>query len=292
MYRWPVLRLLLLLLVLRSAAAAGAYSRHGEYLWFTDTQILGDFGYARIYLDGDVPIVDYGSHRSRNPATTAQYGLSRFGLFRRDGDRRALHDAVRAARWLVHRQKPDGSWRYDFPYRVGTLPEMPAGWPSALAQGQAISLLLRVHDVTRGREYLDAAIGAVRPLTRRVGRDGLQTRLRDGVWLEEYPTRPVHSFVLNGFMFALIGLYDVAPYAHAAARLYSAGRHTLGRVLSLFDAGDGCSLYALVHDPEGRVWRASPPYDPIHVGLLRALASISRQPVLRRFAERWKPGCA
>lgn len=276
------------------AAAAGPparYARRGGYLWFTDTQILAETPCVRIYLDGGIPMVDYGDFTARNPTTIAQYALSRFGAWHRDGDPRGRRAAVRAARFLVASQRRDGSWRYDFPYQVGILPELPAGWPSALAQGQVISLLVRVHAVTRERRYLDAARAAVGPLTRPIARGGLRTRFDGGLWLEEYPTRPRRSFVLNGFMFALVGLYDIAPRSPAAARLYREGRRTLVRALPRFDAGGGCSLYALTPDPTGAPWRISDVYEPIHVGLLATLDQLRPHPVLRRYARRWQPGC-
>jgi heparosan-N-sulfate-glucuronate 5-epimerase len=289
MVRWAALVLVSVLLVV--PVAARGYERTGEYLWFTDLKILGDSGYVRIYLEGGVPIVDYGTHRSRNPVTIAQYGLSRFGTYRRSGDRAAREDALRSARWLVHHQHGDGTWRYDFPYRVGTLPELAAGWSSALAQGQGISLLVRAHATTRNAAYLTAALRAIQPLTVRVAKGGLQTRFDGGLWLEEYPTRPRHSFVLNGFMFTLLGLYDLAPRSPTALALYRAGRRTLIRVLPLYDAGGGCSLYAQVPDPQGRPWRISNVYKPIHVGLLRTLDALQHAPVLREYAARWLPGC-
>jgi D-glucuronyl C5-epimerase C-terminus len=43
-----------------------------------------------------------------------------------------------------------------------------------MAQGQAMSLLERVHRLTRDRRYLDAAIGALAPLERSVSSGGLR----------------------------------------------------------------------------------------------------------------------
>ncbi len=69
-------------------------------------------------------------------------------------------------------------------------------------------------------------------------------------WYEEYPTRP-SSFVLNGFIYSLIGLYDVAETAgnklgREAGVLFSQGLESLKAMLPLFDTGSG-TVYDLRH---------------------------------------------
>lgn len=46
---------------------------------------------------------------------------------------------------------------------------------------------------------------------------GVRNELFGRAWYEEYPTTP-GSFVLNGFMYALIGLYDLS-----SATVYAEG---------------------------------------------------------------------
>ena len=70
------------------------------------------------------------------------------------------------------------------------------------------------------------------------------------VWYEEYPTTPA-SFVLNGFIYALLGLYDVSLTATGDAQLrsrelFSDGVQSLKALLPLYDTGSGSS-YDLRH---------------------------------------------
>ena len=66
--------------------------------------------------------------------------------------------------------------------------------------------------------------------------------LKEYVWYEEYPTQP-SSFVLNGFIFSLLGLYDLAEAARDAnvksdaGQLYADGLRSLKALAMLYDTG-------------------------------------------------------
>jgi heparosan-N-sulfate-glucuronate 5-epimerase len=153
-----------------------------------------------------------------------------------------------------------------------------------MAQGQAMSLLERAYRLTGRSIYLRAAERGLRPLEARAGRS-LLVRCFSGCghpFFEEYPTRP-RSDVLNGFMFTLIGLYDlgsVAPHSRALG-LYRAGRTTLDLALAEYDE-HGVARYCL---SSHRV--AQQKYQAIHVYLLRALNSLQPDPLFVSYADRW-----
>lgn len=84
------------------------------------------------------------------------------------------------------------------------------GWYSAMAQGHAMSLLSRAYSRSRNPLYLRAAYRAINPFLVPSSEGGVLTYLfGQHPWYEEYPTVPP-SFVINGFMYALFGLYDLA----------------------------------------------------------------------------------
>ena len=73
---------------------------------------------------------------------------------------------------------------------------------------------------------------------------------------EEYPTSPA-SFVLNGFIYSLLGLYDLnaivpASLSHDAVHLYDQGMISLKKMLPLFDTGQG-TIYDLRHFTLGEI---------------------------------------
>jgi heparosan-N-sulfate-glucuronate 5-epimerase len=147
------------------------------------------------------------------------------------------------------------------------------GWFSAMAQGQAMSLLVRAYYITGHTTFLQVARRALWPFSVPVPKGVLGSL--DGPWFEEYPSaHPLH--VLNGFMFSLLGLYDLAPYSRKAAHLYWAGRRSLLTALPRFDA-PGISRYDLAV-------LASQTYNHVHVVELRALDSVGPSPVLKYWA--------
>lgn len=68
-------------------------------------------------------------------------------------------------------------------------------------------------------------------------------------WYEEYPTNPP-TFILNGFMYSLLGLYDLKSVSvklkAEVRRLYQSGLRSLEAMLPLYDTGAG-TFYDLRH---------------------------------------------
>src|SRR5207253_5851570 len=96
-----------------------------------------------------VPLLDYRGHvgRQYNPIAIAQWGLGNFNLYRRTGDGRRRERYLLAADWLVENLKPNpygvAVWQHAFDWEYRDT--LRAGWYSALAQGQGVSLLCRAH---------------------------------------------------------------------------------------------------------------------------------------------------
>ena len=89
-----------------------------------------------------------------------------------------------------------------------------------MAQGHALSVLSRAFHVTGDEEYLNAAVKGLHIFEKvsseekklslqPVSEGGVRADLFGSPWFEEYPTQP-STFVLNGFIYSLIGLYDLS----------------------------------------------------------------------------------
>lgn len=232
----------------------------------------------------------YGGRKKRAPSIVAEriVGLELRGSGRIDNVTIAssghLLQFYYAADWLVRHQDDGGGWKIMVSRSVaeGQL-SLDPGWYSAMAQGQAMSLLVRAHARSGRREYLDAAVRAMALFDVPSADGGIVAKFMDRhVWYEEYPTTPP-SFVLNGFMYSLIGLYDVSATAgpgddgrQTATRLYSSGIASLRSMLPLFDTGSG-TVYDLRHLTLGTGAvpnRARWDYHATHVGQLLLLSSL------------------
>ncbi|XP_066295809.1 D-glucuronyl C5-epimerase B-like [Branchiostoma lanceolatum] len=198
-----------------------------------------------------------------------------------------------AADWFVRNQDDGGGWPINVVRKlVDGMQELPPGWYSAMAQGQAMSTLTRAFGRTSDRRYLDAALRGTRPFRVPSENGGVLAVFMDRHrWYEEYPTTP-SSFVLNGFIYSLIGLYDLQQAAppgegKEAAELFAEGMRSLKAMLPLYDTGAG-TVYDLRHfmlgiAPNIARWD----YHTTHVNLLQLLVSIDPDPVLAGTLRRW-----
>ncbi|HEX8648425.1 MAG TPA: D-glucuronyl C5-epimerase family protein [Thermoleophilaceae bacterium] len=194
-----------------------------------------------------------------------------------------LAAARETADLLVREQREDGGWEHRFHYPHTFDIEPP--WLSGMAQGEGASLLARVHAETGEERYEEAARRALGPLGRTADEGGASAPLGSALVPEEYPTRPP-SLVLNGMIFGLWGLRDVAvAYGDADARAaFEAGVDALAASIDRWDTG-WWSAYDLHPHRVRNV--ASIGYHALHVAQLEATHELAPRPALAEAARRW-----
>ena len=136
----------------------------------------------------------------------------------RPGTPMQLHFADSAAAFFVATQQPAGSadeggWCHEFPYAHRSALRPP--WLSAMAQGQAASLLLRVYLETGREELADSALLAMRPFDRRVEQGGVTSVIG---------TNPVRRGVSDDSGLACAERRSVRPLGRSRRRRDAAGR--------------------------------------------------------------------
>ncbi len=198
-----------------------------------------------------------------------------------------------AANYLLKTQDAQGGWPINVERKLDEdIPSLPPGWYSAMAQGQAISTLVRAYKKTQEYKYLSATLKATKIFRIPSSEGGVLAKLFDRFsWYEEYPTTP-SSYVLNGFIYSLIGLYDLHSIAspeegREALQLYNDGLKSLKNLLPLFDTGSG-TIYDLRHlsvhkAPNLARWD----YHATHISQLQLLVSIDPDPLFKQFLDRW-----
>jgi len=236
---------------------------------------------AKIWLSRVISITVYGSGGLDNITLANTAHLAQFYY---------------AANWLVLQQDDQGGWPILVTRKLAAgLLEMPPGWYSAMAQGQAMSLLVRAYLRTHNSKYLQAALRATRLFDVPSGDGGVLAKFAGKYgWYEEYPTTP-SVFVLNGFIYSLIGLYDLKSVVseeegEEASRLYASGMESLKQLLPLFDTGSG-TMYDLRHFALGSAPNlARWDYHTTHINQLLLLATIEEDPndtLFQDTAQRW-----
>lgn len=274
-----------------AATSPYAYSAKGEYLNYAETTPIELKSNVKLDANGVIMVRHTDGKFYYNPVTISQYGLQRWSRWKRTGDPVHRWHAVLQANWLVKNQKQErGIWTYDKPWSVSAFNEvLPAGWASAMAQGQAMSLLTRVGTAYPGKRlYMDAARRAYRPFVKTVANGGLVATYKGGAYYEEYPTRTAPSLTLNGFQFSLIGLYDLWQAGFPTAKgLFTAGYATMTKALPDHDAFPS-STYHLGHlTKPPRNKHISDSYHRIHVRLLYTLDYVQPNRIAKQWADKW-----
>ncbi len=217
-----------------------------------------------------------------------QWALGCYEHFIERGDERWLAAATRGSDFLIEAQEGggvlDGGWLHGFDY-PHTFP-LRAPWVSAMAQGQAASLLIRSYQATGREHYANAAQRALSLVSTPSSRGGAMAMLDGRPFPEEYPTDPP-SFVLNGGIFAIWGYHDVGRALGDAAAL-AAFEHAVDTVASALHRWDtgSWSRYDLFPHPVVNV--ASPFYHQLHIDQLTALESMSGQRALGEMRSRFE----
>lgn len=208
-----------------------------------------------------LPLVRIAGRLQHYPTVLFQKALGHWDRWLTSGreDRSHYGSVIAIANWAVRSQELHGGWP------VPSLdPDLISPY-SAMVQGQAISLLVRVHAATSEVSYIDAAQRAASLMLTPITEMGTARATPEGIVLEEYPYAQPRT-VLNGWIFALFGLYDLVLVRNDP-RLSSALESTLDALLANLSGYD--AHYWSFYDSGGNL--ASPFYHRLHIAQLRAL---------------------
>lgn len=170
-----------------------------------------------------------------------------------------------------------------------------APWYSAMAQGQALSVLSRLYEATNEDLWLDRAYDVFRPLATVYRFDQVMTRMQPWVsfvdsegylWLEEYAGGGVEPMrVLNGHVFAIFGLYDYWRVSRSAevVPLLQGALATVEHYVPRLRVKGEPSWYGMrIQD---NPIAQSPKYHRIHIEQLRALEEMVGAGVFAELAD-------
>ena len=247
--------------------------------------------YTGIHDDAGIPMLDYRGKigPQYNPIAIAQWGLANFNRYVSARDATAEKKFLSASDWLRDNLERNSAnipvWQhhFDWDYRD----TLRAPWYSGLAQGQGISLLLRAAAASGKNDYLDAARSAFESLSRTSAEGGVLfvDEFQD-VWIEEYiVTPPTH--ILNGFIWALWGVYDYSlTFPTSQARdLFNRCVETLTKNLARYDNG----FWSLYEQSGTRLpMVASRFYHQLHIVQLRVMHQLTNLAVFAQTADRWE----
>jgi hypothetical protein len=175
--------------------------------------------------------------------------------------------------WLVKNQdKKTGLWYSFFNHKFGDT-YLKAPWPSGLAQGAAISALLRGAKLFNNKDYYDSAILAYQGMLLPILEGGVLYDADFGPIIEEYPSSSNPTHVLNGYLYTLIALSDLADNKVLGAT-EELNKHltTLENILPEYSLPFGWSAYSLDRPTlRNHFLYSNPFYHKLHMKQLRFL---------------------
>jgi len=247
--------------------------------------------YAGPHDASGIPLLDYRGKigLQHNPIAIAQWGLGNYNAYLESGESKCRQKFLAAADWLCRNLEENRFgvwvWTHGFDWEYRSLLKAP--WYSGLAQGQGISLLLRAYRDTSEYQYLGAALCAFDAFLKPLDRGGVTfTDTRGDIWFEEYIVSPP-THILNGFIWALWGVYDyfLATREESARQLCAQACQTLLRNLPRYDL----SFWSLYEQSGTRLRMiASPFYHRLHIVQLQIMHRLTGEEVFGEYADKWE----
>lgn len=238
------------------------------------------------YDDNSNHLFNYKGKLVYHPVAMAVRGLNILRQYNTTGNIKKLEEVKKIADQLLRISIPYKGVIY-FPFTFDHILDRKANavitspWYSAMAQGQVLSLFIRLYEITNEKIYLDSSHKIFNSFnTSFYNKENLEPWVacvdeNKNLWLEEYPQTPA-SYVLNGMIFAIYGAYDY----YRITKDKNAEKILRGSILTIkdtiykfrvrsgeFEVNNGISYYCLKY-PNLRL----PKYhNKVHVGQLEML---------------------
>lgn len=222
-----------------------------------------------------------------NPLFVAWWGLHHLELAARGHADRHLDISLAQLEWLHANAvvRDDGAvvWPCYFDWQEGRT-RLYAPWISAMYQGVVISMLVRGFRLTRDAKLLNLACAGSRVFSLAISAGGVRSCEAGRALYEEYPAFPLPR-VLDGFLFSLLGLYDlhVQTGDDRIRGLFTDGVEGLTYHLGWWNYHGKWSWYG------SHGYLCPPHYHALNRMLLTILYRLTGHRMLKDVAEAWAP---
>jgi len=175
-------------------------------------------------------------------------------------------------------------YKFDFSLHNIAGETLKAPWYSAMAQGQALSLFVRIFEESTDSSYLsyaDKTFNSFKTNTLSTPECVIFIDEYNDLWLEEYPMKePTHA--LNGFNFAIYGIYDyyrIRPENKEVKNILNNSINTIYNNIELYRVKNDLSYYCLKHKVKDEY------YHFVHVEQLTQLFNITHDSLFLKTAQ-------
>lgn len=255
------------------------------YIDFGWTLRKGHFDH---FDENGIPVKMYANYgKQYNPTRIAAYALVNWNEYLKTKDKINLEIFLKQANWFVDNSEEHNgvySWYYHFDHY-----DLKAPWLSAVAHGEALSILTRAFLLTNDNIYKDIIDKSINIFNLNLIEGGVKAEFPDNsLCFEEYPSK-TNPHVLNGFIFAIFGLYDVCTLINndniELNNLLDEAFNGLTNNLNKYDDG----FWSLYHYPDETVVNTTTTYyHNLHVSLLEALYLLTGEDIYEQYHHKWK----
>ena len=267
-----------------------------NYEYFLDLKSFYKFshsGYCTFDSNG-IPLIDYdkifslykhvsGKSFGKNYNITAicQIAIASIQLYHETNDKKYIVEFENNISWLFNNSRIHDDcayWDYNFYFPSYRLKPP---FQSGMAQGLVLSTLIYSYSINNCQFTFDLILKTFNSFLNKSSSFVLNNN--NQIWFEEYPSKP-SSFVLNGFIFAMIVIWDyyILTNDSRAKSIYENCVGTLKCNLKKYDM----FFWSKYDRFPGRT--ATLEYHNLHIEQLSYLYKISNEKVFLFYAKKWQ----
>lgn len=245
--------------------------------------------YAGEFDKNNIPLLDFNGKQCYFPGTIAQYALGNFDIFMDTQENKYFNICENCAKWflnnLIENENENFGYINDYDYGIYKLQKP---WFSSISQGLSLSLLSRCYSINSKKEYLEVCDKLLKSYEISSDEKGITALLNGEYFYEEYPSQ-TPSYVLNGFIFSLWGLYDyyLVSGSSKAYDLYDKGLKSLNRNLNLYNIKfinwSRYDLYPFKIKDITSIF-----YHKLHVEQLKAMYLLTDEDIYKKYYTLWE----
>lgn len=231
-------------------------------------------GYYPFKIKNGIPLVEMNGVKREFSITIFNYSLGLIDLYHNGEENIDKIESVLT--WTLKNIEADGAWRnyYDVPFL-----KLQKGWSSAMGQGLAISFIVRCHylgliNSNDTKQVLDKAVSHM------LSKD-LNQKTPFGDILQEFGGTKLN--VLNGFIFALWGLWDYGNF-YNNFNLFTKYIPSLKKLITNLNFCTFWSYYTSTKIISSSF------YHQLHIDMLKGLYSLTEQSFFLQKANKWESG--
>lgn len=239
--------------------------------------------------NGILEFMGQDNKKTKHAINICHYAIGAYELFLETNEEKYKISFLKHANWLCENQEIyneiAGVWIIKYPIYLYGITKNSV---SAMTQGMGISTLTRAYQLTNNEKYLVTAKNAVDVFSKNVLKGGVFRRITDNfICYEEYSTLERPSCVLNGFITALLGLYDLTIISNysLALTLYNQGMDSLIQNIHKWDC-KMWSYYDLYNKGENNY--SSYFYHKYHIKQLNVLYKLTGEEIFLKYSKKWK----